>query len=238
MKIQIAICDDEKYAIALLESLLKKVEVLSEHQYQIHTFTSSSAMFEFAESNNIKFDIVYLDIELEKNVLGTDVGTRLKQLNPDMLLIYVSGYDCYYKDLVKAEPFDFLDKPITLDKLKQPTENAIKRLLHINQDCFYKFSFNGLGSQINLKDVVYFESRHRIIQIRHIKENGLRFYDKLDNVEKKIENIYPYFVRINKSYYVNKNYVTKVSATYICIDDMSIKISAKYKDNIKRKLEL
>lgn len=229
-KIQIAICDDEEYAIAHLKSLLKQVEILKTHKYQIYTFTSSIDMFCYIQNNNIKFDIVYLDIELEKSVLGTNVGVRLKQINPDILLIYVSGYDCYYRDLVKAEPFYFLDKPVDYDKLRQPTENAIKRLLHINQSYFYIFKFNGISYQIDLKDVVYFDSCHRIVQIHDNKGHIFQFYEKLDNVERDIEKICPLFIRIHKSYYINMNYISNISSTHVCIDNLSIKVTPKYKD--------
>lgn len=237
-EIQIVICDDQKYSVKSIEILLKKCEFLKDYQYQIYTFTSSISMFEFAKKTNIKFDIAFLDIELGKSTLGTDVGTQLKTINPDTLLIYVSGYDCYYKDLVKAEPFYFIDKPVDSEKLKQPMENAINRLLHLNQDYSYRFKFNGITFKTDLKDVICFESQHRIIQIHHAKGDNAQFYNKLDNVEAEIEKICPYFVRVNKSFYVNTNYISNISTTHICVDGIALKISPKYKKSISKKFNL
>lgn len=61
------------------------------------------------------------------------------------------------------------------------------------------------------------------------KGNIISFYEKLDAVEKTIEAIYPYFLRTNKSYYVNYNYVESFSNTFIIINGKKIKITSGYK---------
>lgn len=49
----------------------------------------------------------------------------------------------------------------------------------------FKYRFNGLLDTIDLTDVVYFESNHR--EVKAYNENGeyIRFYEKLDDVEKE-----------------------------------------------------
>lgn len=229
MKINIAICDDQEIAITFLENLLRKNILLNKYEYKIYKYTSAKSMLIDVKNNNINFHMVFLDIELGNDSFGTDIGTQLKEINPDVLLIYVSGYECFYTQLVKAEPFDFLEKPVDEINFNKTLERAISRLLHLNHDYTYVYKFNGISFVINLQDVIYFESKHRVILIHKSNGDISTFYAKLDEVEKEVESIYPFFARATKSYYVNIKFVNRISNFEIKIGDLELKISPKYK---------
>ena len=69
--------------------------------------------------------------------------------------------------------------------------------------------------------------------------NGVhQFYDKLDNIEKEIDEIYPCFLRANKSYYINFNYIINYTGSLVALKgDLEIKISKKYKESFDEKYE-
>lgn len=236
MKINIGICDDQEFAITFLENLLRKNILLNKYEYKIYKYTSAKYMFADLKNNNINFHMIFLDIELGNDSFGTDVGTQLKEINPDILLIYVSGYECFYSQLVKAEPFDFLEKTVDEINFNKTLERAINRLLHLNHDYTYMYKFNGITFIIDLQNVIYFESRHRVILIHKSNGDIAKFYAKLDEVEKEIESIYPYFARATKSYYVNIKYATRISNFEIKIGDLELKISSKYKLDFHTKM--
>lgn len=234
MKIKIAVCDDEEMFI---DDMCHYIHIFNWRLYScdISTYTSGDQII-----NNMQhmfFDVVFMDIELGNDTLGTDIGTCLKQQNPSVLLIYVSSYDSYYKKMVQAEPFGFIDKPITQEKMFDILEKIVKRLQYIKKNYIFTYKSNGMLYKVNLRNVLYFESKHRKINIYHNKGQQA-FYDKLDNVEKNVEEIYKEFLRVNKSYYVNYRFIKEISKKSIQLNDgQIINIGDKYKDNFFSKVK-
>jgi len=107
MVINIAVCDDEEFYAKELCSTIKKYTKWDGHSYTLHIFSSGEQTSD-AIRNGLKVDILFIDIKLDDSSLGTDIGAKLKISNPDMLVVYMSEYDSYYKELACAEPFDFI----------------------------------------------------------------------------------------------------------------------------------
>lgn len=235
MKINIAVCDDNEAFVHQLIEMLRKCIVSGVSSYRIYPYSSGEILKQRIK-RGLDFDIIFLDIDLNEYALGTSLGSELKQSNPDILLIYISAYSCYYEELAKAEPFSFLAKPIDMDELKDIIGRAIKRLYYIKKEFIFKYKTNGIVNKVDLKNVIYFESRHRIINIYTCDGNCAQYYDKLDNVERSVEEIYPYFLRPSKSYYVNYNYVERFSDAHVHINNLDIKISLKYKQRFQDKM--
>lgn len=232
--INIAVCDDEMIFTKELRGTIESYDRWLNHSYKIQAFTSGTQLSD-AIRNGLKVDILFIDIELNDSSLGTDIGAKLKVLNPDILIVYVSAYESYYKELVCAEPFDFIYKPRLYEKIPKVLDKAIMRLAYIKHEFVYQYKFNGMTYHVDLNDVLYFESRHRIINICCTDGTIKQFYDKLDNIEKEIDEIYPCFLRANKSYYVNFNYITKTSNTAMMINDMEIRFGRQYKQSFNKK---
>ena len=106
MDINVAICDDEKIFREMLYKALSKVTIENVN-FKIDLFASAKELISKIQSENI-YHIVFMDIDLHEKLLGTNAGAAIKLINPDILLIYVSSYDRYFKDLASAEPFAFL----------------------------------------------------------------------------------------------------------------------------------
>lgn len=63
--LQIAICDDEQFYREKIEKLLRKFFRGHDLQYEICVFSSGKEFLEQCE-NNVRFDIVFLDINMEE----------------------------------------------------------------------------------------------------------------------------------------------------------------------------
>lgn len=236
MIINIAICDDEELCVKYLEDIIRKYGKWGNHTYKLHIYTSSKQLIDNIR-NDIKLDIAFMDVKLDANSLGTDIGIQLKTYNPNLLLVYMSFYDLYYEELVKAEPFDFIHKPISENKLYKVLDKAVMRLSYIKHEFVYKYKSNGITHYVDLNKVLYFESQHRIINIYCTEGSVQQFYAKLDDVEKDIDEIYPCFLRANKSYFVNFNYITNSPKAIVSISGLEIKVSRKYKQTFDEKFD-
>lgn len=90
---------------------------------------------------------------------------------------------------------------------------------------------------IDLAEINYIYSEGRICWMILQNEEKYKFYKKLDEVEKEIENIFPAFVRVSKRYLVNCNYIEKYNHKQVIGTDGTIfsigvqryeKITTKY----------
>lgn len=224
--INIAICDDEKLFTEELERRINELQM--KEKYLIFKYTSA---YELEESliNGQKCDILFIDIELDNNIKGTDVVSKLKELYTEMLIVYVSSHTIYYTEMVQADSFRFLTKPVKREAVERVFDAAIKRLKKYE----YKYEFGREIYIIDLKEVKYIYSSARKIYFSLINGKETYFYSKLDIVEREIKQITDMFIRINKSYIVNFNQVFKYGMDKIYMkDNTELKISRKYKENI------
>ena len=234
MNIRIAICDDDILFIENLYTKLNDYRWGNNINISIHKFISGNELIKHIKEG-LSLDVLFLDIDLKNdNVIGTKFGTQLKRINPQLLIVYTTFFDKYLFDVVKSEPFDFLSKSSLSieEELSQILSKIIKRLHYLKENYMFHFKNNGNTFAIDLKNVMYFESKHRLIIIHTSNRNIYQFYDKLDNVEKFVEERYPFFVRINKSYYVNFNYVTHYNLSHVEVDGITLNISRQYRKNL------
>ena len=240
MNIRIAICDDDTYFVENLYEKLNNYTWGNNINISIHKFVSGNELIKHIKEG-LSLDVLFLDIDLKNDdVIGTEFGVQLKKLNPQLLIVYTTFFDKYLLDIAKSEPFDFLPKS-SIDNTKELSiiaDKVVRRLHYLKEKYIFHFKSNGNTFAIDLKNIMYFESKHRVIIIHTSNGNTYQFYDKLDNVEKFIEERYPFFVRINKSYYVNFNYVIYYNLSHVEIDGIILNISPQYKTNLMEKLSL
>lgn len=223
----VIICDDNIEFCNLVEKLLKKYE--NKYEIDIVKFYDGRRLLEYCREN--KFDILILDIKLGEHN-GLDIARILKSINPKSLMIYISAYDDYYKDMVNAEPFRFIKKdasdiPILEKKLLDTLLDAINRLNHKDE---YSFIFKKISYTIELHKVKYFCSIGRTIYIcGDIGSVPTNFYYKMDKLMEELQEIDESFVRISKSYIVNINYVKVKSKKQIIVDNKVLSVTTKYR---------
>lgn len=235
MLINIAICDDQPIFVHQLENLIISFNNWDGYNYKIHKYSSGKKLISELR-NGFYFDLVFLDIELENKLSGTEIGTFIKNIHPNTLIIYVSSYQTHFKEMVNAEPFLFLSKPLEQNDIDNALNKVIYRFNALNNEFIYEYKSNGILYLVKLKDVVYFESMHRIIIIHHNDGTISKFYEKLDNVENDVSKMVDYFLRVNKSYYVNYYYIEHMSNSHVSINNQEISIGSKYKNDILRKI--
>ena len=106
-----AMCDDELPFAEQLRSLVMAYAKKKRVELQAETFASAEELLEEIE-NGAGFEILFLDIEMRK-MDGIELGKKLRERSYQTLIIYVSGYDQYMRQLFEAESISvFLFKTI------------------------------------------------------------------------------------------------------------------------------
>lgn len=238
---RIAICDDDK---VLSENLHRKLEALMYKlsiNAKIMEFNDGEDLLYEIENTGI-FDIIFLDIEIGK-MNGINIASELRNKYFRFTLIFVSQYDNYYRAAFEVQPFWFLDKPVSDEKLELAVNKVIDRVM--DKEETYDFSFNKVYYKIFVDDIVYFESYKRQVIIHCIDNKTYRCYNKLSVIEKEFNEKNRNFIRINRSLLVNQIYMKTYYYDKIVLynnEEMGISISRRedvrncYLDSVERKM--
>lgn len=173
------------------------------------------------------YDIAFLDVQLKKT-MGYDVGVMLKEFLPDILLVYVTSHTKYFLNILKAEPFYYIEKPIFSHMLYDVLDRCIERIRFLRRDYIYPCVINGHEHRIDLLDVPYIESELRVIKL-HTFSDIIQFYGKLDRVQNDISSICNFFLRPNKSFLVNSHCIDSVCRKQVIVRGKEISITDTYR---------
>ncbi len=140
--------DDEELQLLRLENAVKKV--LPEGS-EILRYTNPVEAFK--ENTDNKIDVAFLDIEMPQ-LNGVQLAKKLKTVNPQVNIIFVTAYDHYALDAYKMHASGYLTKPVSeskireeIDTLRYPVEIRPTKTLQVK--CFGNFEV--LASGVPLK---------------------------------------------------------------------------------------
>lgn len=228
--IQIAICDDNEEDV--LETMKQVEEALNFYKYKAHVecFYSGEKLLERVEAGWAP-DIALLDIEMN-DVDGISVAQQIRSENVNSILIYVSLYDQYCKELISTKPYAFIDKPIDADRMQEVLRNAISEVESVNEK--YCFTYRTTYFSVEYKDILFFESEKRMVNVHCNNGKKYSFYKKLDKVYEEVKDAPVDFIRLTKSCIVNASYARIFRYNHLELADGTfLPISKTYKDSVR-----
>lgn len=216
--INIAICDDEEQEVETMYNIVSQKFDKFNAVYKITKCSNGGDLL--YEMDEIRaFDLVFLDIELGIDN-GIDAADKVKQKNPYCYIIFVSGYDRYYKAAFGVQPFQFLDKPINRLEVERVIDSVAN--LIVDNNSVYSFEHKWKQYRIPINTILYFISDRRLIEL-HAKDGSVyRFYRKMSEVEKLIAEKSTMFLRVHKSYLINMNYIKVFQSDEITMQDNNV----------------
>lgn len=215
MKVNIAICDDEKNYINEIIDYLDKCPWKRNNQFNYHIFTSGE---ELLKSNQL-FEFIILDIEMDR-ISGVEVKEIFYQRKNQSRIIFLTNYNEYMSDSFGKNVYGYVNKD-EVDMLEVPLNKIFKEMLEHRTvqvgedivDLFNVYYVSADGPYIN----IHFKNDYQIYR-KTLKE----FITTISNSN---------FVRVHKSFYVNMHYIDAIDTYAVTLDNgAKIKIArGKYK---------
>lgn len=203
--LQIAICDDELFYREKLENLLKQYLHKKELCCSISAFSSGEEFLE-RYADRIKYDIVFLDISMEK-LDGVQTAKQIRAFHSDTAIVFVTAFIDYALEGYKVDAVRYILK----DTMDQAVTECMDAILHRKKTARVAFSFMEGEKKLYTDNILYIESRkHK--SVFFYMENDLvsyQIYEKLDVIEEKLSECG--FLRIHKSYLVNMKHIRKIN---------------------------
>lgn len=144
------VVDDEVLALQLFQM---ECETISELQI-VATFESPLAALEYVKKNPIDFAI--LDIELPE-MNGIELGQRLKNIDPSIVLIYISAHDEYAMQAYRLHAPVYLEKPYNREDILYAVYTA-KMLRRKQAKKIYARTFGCFDLYVN-EELVHFSNK-------------------------------------------------------------------------------
>lgn len=203
--LEIVVCDDERFYREKIEKVLK--EYLAEHEleYRIQLFPSGEEFLSRSE-NRVKYDIVFMDINMEK-VDGIQAAMQMRSFHSDTYLVLVTAFINYVLEGYKVNAVRYIMKD-TLDTAIAECMDAVMEKMKVVR---VSFSFVEGERKLYTDNILYVESRKHKSVFFYMESEILKYqiYEKLDWVEQKLSGFH--FLRIHKSYLVNMKHIRRIS---------------------------
>lgn len=230
--LKIAICDDDNYICTQVESILLDLSKNLSQRLEVEIFYSGESLFKFI-SSGVYFDMIFLDIELEK-LSGVEVGKKIRdELNNETTqIVYISGKNSYAMELFDIRPLNFLIKPLQEEKI----ESVVKKALDLAErgNRVFEYKIGRVNNRVPIKNILYFESNGKKVRIA-IRDAVYEFYDKLIEIEQRLDN--QDFIPIHKSYLINYYHVIEYQYEYVKMsNDIILPISQRNRKSVRDRL--
>ena len=210
MKINFAICDDNRIDSQYVNELIKKWTRNKKYQIHIDIFQSAEA-FLFHYTQNKEYDILLLDIEMKK-MDGVTLARMIRKSNKSVQILFITGYSQYIAEGYDVEALHYLMKPIKEEKMFDVLDRAVTKLIQNEKHLLIKLSDEMI--KIPLHEIIYIDVNRNYVTIHANKDYTLK--KTLGEIEKELDEK---FFRIGRSAIVNLKYITRITKTEVFLSN-------------------
>ena len=222
--------DDEIHAINILKLFIEEVADLQ------LLGTSSSAVTALQEVNDLKPDIVFLDIDMP-HLNGIEF---LKLITVETKVVYTTALPDFALKAFEIEAFDYLLKPISFSRFQSSVNKLrsyyakVNRANAINDYLYIKSETKGKMIRVPLDEILYVESNNNHITI-NLSKIKYTVYLPLKELESKLDP--NKFVRIHKSFIVSCQKIDNIDGNLVVLTDKTVlQLGGTYKESFFRSI--
>lgn len=214
-KAKVIIIEDEFFVAEHLSDLLSKLG------YMVVGIYHSGE--DFLKKTDWRFDTAMVDIFLSKKMNGLEVAKHLKDRSKPFVFLTANQDSTTLKEATRLSPKAYISKPFH--------ENDIVAALEIiSHNLSPKLKIRGAhGSEyINANDILFLKGDGAYVEI-HTYEGMILQRKLLKDIEIELPD---FFVRIHRSYLVNKNKIEQRTAGSLTIKNVEIPISRGHRESL------
>jgi two-component system LytT family response regulator len=228
-KPQYIIVDDNEADRIMLRALLKphlQFELLREY---------SQGKDVLNDTASLSADIAFLDVDMPE-MNGLELRKSLSHIE---VCVFITSHPEFALEGFELAAFDYIVKPITKVRLDKTIERLhyffeIKNKAHLLEHSlgsdFVMIKEGTAQLKIPTHTILYLEAYKDYTKVVTTQKS----YCVLSNLGKLIqEKTFDTFIRIHKSYAIQKQFIDKISSKEISIQGIALPIGRSYKSNLQ-----
>jgi len=221
-KINCIVVDDEELARALLITYIQKLDYLNLVGEAENPLEALQLMKEH------EVDVLFLDIQMPE-IKGTDFA---KMVDSNTKIIFTTAYSQYALEGYELNAVDYLLKPITFERFVTAV-NKVKpgKIIEKTDTITIKSGYD--LHKVKYEDILYVVSDSEYVTF-HLGDKKIISNQRLKALEQELPS--SMFMRVHRSYIINKNSVTGLKGRDLLLSDVIIPVSDSYYDQVKEEL--
>lgn len=225
---RIAVCDDCMEDARRLEKILRGQEA--------SIYFDAESLLTDVEEKNIKYDLYLLDIFMEESINGIELAKRLRRMQEDALICFVSTSDGFYREAYDLYAFQYLIKPVEeagIGELLRKANRSLARRPDRGKSLIY--SWWGKSGAIPYEKILYIASRGHTLSICCTDGKVQESAGKLNDLELQICG--GIFLRCHQSFIVNIYHVEGMDGSELTVAGELIPVSRRYYAEVKSRYQ-
>ncbi len=216
------VVDDEELARALLISYIEKLDFLN----LVGEAENPLEALQLMKEHDV--DVLFLDIQMPE-IKGTDFA---KMVDANTKIIFTTAYSQYALEGYELNAVDYLLKPITFERFVTAVNKVKNNKIVEKSDSFTIKSGYDLH-KVKFEDIKYIVSDSEYVTF-HMADKKIISNQRLKALEQELPSAM--FMRVHRSYIINKNSVTGLKGRDLQLSDVMIPVSDSYYDRVKDEL--
>lgn len=233
--LRILICDDSEVFASQLKAAVEASMKKRGLKVKIHEFHSAE---EIGTEILSSCDIAFLDIDFKgKNYNGIDIARRLRSLDNDAVIVFISNYIEYAPAGYEVQAFRYILKDEMPHKLDASVDQIVSHLQ--TERSSVKIQSNGELIDLPVLKILFIESKGHTLEINILPEGKMgakkySCYSTLAKMEADLKEIG--FLRIHKSYLVNMRHIKTLNCNELSlVDGTQLRVSSKNYSECKKR---
>jgi len=221
--IRCIVIDDEEMARRLLEKYIAKIpnlKLMDSFENPLEALTLLS---------NDSVDLVFLDIQMPE-IKGTDFA---RSIHKNVKIIFTTAYSEYALEGFELSAMDYLLKPITFNRFlaavqKYPEVKDLSSETTISIKSGYDLI------KVPTADIRFIMSESEYVTY-FLKDRKIMSYNSLKSLEIQLDS--SNFMRVHRSYIVNKSFISGISGRNLLLGDTKIPVSKTYLQQVRKEFD-
>lgn len=207
---RVIVCDDSSQDIEVIRLYTGSLE---EYSYECEFYDSSEIFLKEYKGKGKEADLYILNVEMS-GADGITVAKEIRKKDAKALIVFLASNTKYVADIFEVVTFDYIQKPITKERLHHLLAKAESYLDMTSQSFCFDYRRNHYS--IKSGEILYFEKQGRQLIIHTRCENYMTNMNLNELWTKLSERN---FAAVHGSFIVNLKYIKTISGDKVLLED-------------------
>ncbi|OJJ20553.1 DNA-binding response regulator [marine bacterium AO1-C] len=229
------IVDDEDISRKVVEHFVEKTESLNLKHLCDNAIDAINIL-----KKDDSIDVLFLDVEMPE-MTGLELVEALKSTS--LCIVLITSKMEYAVEAFEYNVTDYMTKPINYPRFLKAVDRVSEQLAKQQSEETEETELSALFVKtdykivkIELHEISYIEALSDYVII-YASDKKYIVHSTMKGIEKKLEPA-KNFLRVHRSYIVNKQHIESIQDLYVEIGGKSIPIGRSYKNNFMKSLNI